>query len=96
MNKTIADAKKLNKENGNFFFDAGAMRFFNSRIETDIIRGKFFVTSEQFIDREYKAPRKYTVREIDWSSGEVDTATGCTFQEFCDLDDARDWIKENN
>jgi hypothetical protein len=31
---------------GQMFFSPDAMRFFNSRVETELIEGKFFVTSE--------------------------------------------------
>ena len=58
--KTIADVKKANKEAGSFFFDRKTMSFFNSKIESGLLKGKFFITSEQHGEHE----RAYTVREV--------------------------------
>ena len=54
---------------GSHWFDAGAMRFFQSRVEyvdtVDADRGQWlFISSEQFDETE---PRLYTVREVDTS-----------------------------
>ena len=59
------------------FFDAGANRFFRSRYpQTGYRKGSkaYFVTSEQFIGSDgHAAPRAYTVRVLDYSTGDVDT-----------------------
>lgn len=60
--RTIADLKALNRENGFHFFDRDTMRFFRSRIESGIIAGNRFITSEQFND---DTARKFTVRQFD-------------------------------
>lgn len=67
--RTIAELKALNKANGGYWFDAAAMRFFRTRIESGIIGGRYFITSEQCED---DTPRKFTVRSFD-SKGKVDT-----------------------
>lgn len=67
--RTIAELKALNKANGGCWFDAATMRFFGTRIESGIIGGRYFITSEQ---REDDTPRKFTVRSFD-SKGKVDT-----------------------
>jgi len=60
------------------FFDAGANRFFRSRYpQTGWRKGgkAYFVTSEQFVDSEGRAARRaYTVRVLDYGTGDVDTA----------------------
>lgn len=55
---TIADVRSANKNAGLHFFNADTMRFFRSRVESQLIGGRLFVTSEQAPD----APRRYTVR----------------------------------
>lgn len=61
------------------WFDAGSMRFFRSRLAQGGYRTAdrshvYFVSSEQFEDHTgYRAPRLYTVRVMDWQTGDVDT-----------------------
>ena len=60
---SIADLKRRVKDCGSHFFDRDTMRFFNSRIGSDIFkspRGVFFVTSEKGPDNR----RRYTVRQF--------------------------------
>jgi hypothetical protein len=66
---TIAELKALNAKNGGCWFDPGSMRFFGTRIESGIIAGRYFITSEQ---REHDTPRKFSVRSFD-SEGGIDT-----------------------
>lgn len=75
LKKTIADARAVNRAKGFHFFDRNAMRFFSSKVESQILFEKYFTTSEQFV-REYprtSEPRKYSIRSIDWETGNVDT-----------------------
>lgn len=51
--------KKAVKVSGNHFFDKDAMEFFNSKIETSLFSGSFFVTSEYMDD---PAEARYTAR----------------------------------
>lgn len=44
--KTLADVRAANAAAGFRFFDRGTMKFWNSRIESTLIRGRFFITSE--------------------------------------------------
>ena len=76
---SISDVKRINKEKGQHFFSKGAMRFFNSRIETrgNLIKGKYFITSEQF-DRD--SPRLYSVKKFNKESGSIDQVG--EFQQF--------------
>lgn len=62
MIRTIQDVKRIHDGH---FFDAAAMRWFQSRILTEVYPttdgGAYFVTSERFSDA---SPRLYTVRQI--------------------------------
>ncbi len=56
--QSMREIKKANEELGHYFFDDGAMRFFDSIIYPTVYKGRFFVTSE-------KGPngiRAYTLR----------------------------------
>lgn len=58
---SIPALKAAAKNAGSHFFDKGAMRFFNSKIETGMLQGRYFVTSEQFDD---ESPRLYSARIV--------------------------------
>ena len=78
---TSADVKKFSSLRGSHFFEAGAMRFFNSRVLGDTFAAAdgsavYFVTSERF---DSSTPRRYTVR-ICRPNYTVDSAS--EFQEF--------------
>lgn len=69
MFKTLADVKKANKKIGQVWFSPDTMKWFDSKIESELIAGRFFVTSE-------KAPhqpiRTFTVRQAH-SDGTIET-----------------------
>lgn len=44
---TIATLKELNKKRGNYWFSPDTMRFFDSRIESEISSNGYFVSSEK-------------------------------------------------
>ena len=52
--KTIAEIVKANKEAGQYFFSPDTMAFWGSKVETDVIEGCYFVTSEDNYDRSEK------------------------------------------
>lgn len=66
---TIAELKALNAKNGGCWFEPSTMRFFRTRIESGILHGRYFITSEQ---REDDTPRNFTVRSFN-AEGRVDT-----------------------
>jgi hypothetical protein len=75
--ETIQEAKKVSKANGGHFFDPQAMRFFNSKIESELIDGRYFITSERYdTDR----PKLYTIRQISETGQMLDDLGD--FQEF--------------
>lgn len=74
---SIGEVKRLNKEKGLFWFTQDTMKFFDSRIETNIVKvvknKGYFITSEQFHDSGGSEPRKYTIRVVDLDTGRVNT-----------------------
>lgn len=65
---SIAELRELNAINGGHWFSRGAMKFFVTRVESGIIGGRYFVTSEQ----PPHGRRGYTVRSFD-TVGRVNT-----------------------
>lgn len=87
---TIDDVISLNRSTGHHFFDPDTMRFFNSRIETELMRGRFFVTSEQGPHM----ARAYTVR-VAGDDGDIGSV-GEGFMGYGTLAEATDWIEGDN
>jgi hypothetical protein len=44
---TIDAIREANAELGHHWFDEGSMRFFGTRFESEVIGGRYFITSEQ-------------------------------------------------
>ncbi len=65
----MADVRAANAKVGGHWFDRGALRFFNSKLESKLIGGRFFVTSERM---ELSYPKKYTVRRAE-PNGDIET-----------------------
>jgi len=84
--RTLADVKEANHAAGHHFFERGALRFFNSRMESGLLRGKYFVTSEQGPH----GPRMFTIREAR-PDGSIKTVG--PFMAFRFKEDAKDAIK---
>jgi hypothetical protein len=80
--ESIAQLKALNAQNGGCWFSADTMRFFGTRIESGIIRGKYFITSEQ----PPHDVRKFSVRSFN-DEGDIDT-----IGEFCAYRNKREAI----
>ena len=70
---SFRDLERRNTEAGNFWFEPDTMRFFRTRLCGDpLVSGSrvFFVTSER---NGWDNPRLYSVRVMDWGTGDVDT-----------------------
>lgn len=59
--ESLAAFKRAHKDAGGFFFSPDTMRFFSSRIESDLYRGRVFITSEKW---GHENARHYAVRII--------------------------------
>lgn len=73
MFKTITQIKIANKNAGFHFFDRKTLKFFNSKVESRVIRGNLFITSERF---DATTPRRFTVRAA-MVTGAIKTVGGC-------------------
>ena len=81
---SVSQMKAAVTNAGNHFFDPGAMRYFHSKIETGIIHGGYFITSES---SEEGGRRFFTVRYFVWDSarGVMSGETVGDFQQFATL-----------
>lgn len=88
---TLSEFRYLNKSTGHNFFERKTMKFFNSRLESSMYGGRYFITSEQYIGiDDIMRPRKFTVRQAN-DDGSVTTVG--EFQKFNYVEDARIAIK---
>lgn len=88
---TANDMAWRNAEAGRFWFSPSSMGFFASKVETpgyltEDRSAAYFVSSEQFIDREFRAARKYTVRRFTLATADVETVG--KFQQYSLRSDA--------
>lgn len=58
---TISDVKILNRKAGRHFFDHETMKFFSSKIESSLLKGNYFITSE----KPPRNPRYYVIRRYN-------------------------------
>lgn len=68
MFKSLAEVKKANKGIGHHWFDTDTMKFWKTRLETDLLGHRYFVTSDEMFDRS----RAYTIRQAN-DDGTIDT-----------------------
>jgi hypothetical protein len=66
---SLSEVRAANKAIDNHWFDRGAMRFFNTRIESNLLEGQYFITSEQPSEG---SKRMFSVREAE-VDGSIDT-----------------------
>ncbi len=76
MFDSINEVKEANRRSGFHFFEADTLRFFSSRIHSELYAGRFFVTSELNFDG---TARFYTVREA-LDDGQISDVGG--FQQY--------------
>lgn len=86
MFMSIDDVITANQEDGGHWFDGTTMAFFRSRIETDLIDGRWFVTSEQNGE---DGERRYTVRAV---ASDATVSTVGEFQAHASLPAAIMWL----
>lgn len=85
--KTIEEVKAHVESKGKYFFSPDTMRFFNSKVESPVYGGIYFVTSDR---QNREVPKMYTVRKLE-ENGSVETIG--KFQQYSSLSDARDEAK---
>ena len=67
---TMEQVKENNKKAGRYYFSPDTMRFFKSRIESELFKQKYFITSEQHGDW---SPRLFSIREYDPKTHKIST-----------------------
>lgn len=89
---TIADLRELHERIGGCWFERSTMRFFGTRIESGVIRGHYFITSDKrgFDD---SAGRGYSVRCFN-DEGDIHREIG-SVGEFDSKQKAIDALKEH-
>ena len=80
----LREVLDANDAAGQHFFDADTMEFFNSKLESDLIDGRFFITSERF---DFDTAKQYTIRAAQ-DDGAIVTLGD--FGQYQTLQDARD------
>lgn len=80
---TLAEAKKIYKTGKGHFFDKDTMKFWGSRIESELYPNRCFITSEDDFSGE---ERLFTVRQFSEDYKRIDTVG--EFQEYESLIDA--------
>lgn len=89
MFKTMSDVKAKNKEIGHFFFDPDTMKFWDSKVESTLYKGTYFITSEKHATE--GKPRQFSIRQV-LRTGEIITVG--RGREYSSLESARDAVKE--
>jgi hypothetical protein len=87
MWSSVDDIRKASLDSGHHWFSPSTMRFFGSRVYSDLVGGRFFISSE--MDAQGTS-RRYTIREA-LPCASIETVSG--FQEFASLRDARKALK---
>lgn len=68
--RTMHQLKQRNAHNGYSFFREDTMAYFNSEVETPLMQGGYFVTSERYDE---DGEKQYTLRMADLNTGEIHT-----------------------
>lgn len=85
--RSISEIKAANKAIGHHWFDRNTMRAFQSRIESTVYHGRYFISSEQFVPACGPAEtRRYTIRKAD-DDGSISTVGN--FQQYASVREAR-------
>ena len=88
MFKTMSEVKEANRKIGHVWFDLETMKYFwNTHIHTDLIDGKYFITSEDSYDRK---SRLFSIRQVS-EHGAISTLV---FQQFENLSQAEKYLNE--
>ena len=87
--ENMEQIKEANRKNGHYWFSPGTMQFFNSIVESELLEGGFFITSEKF---KKDSPKRYTIRQITNNKGQIKTAG--KFQDFKTLQSARKGVEK--
>lgn len=87
MFKSIAEVKAANKALGHNWFEPATMRFFGTVIETPLIGGRHFITSDKMEPGDEK---RYAVRQVN-ENGSVETVGN--IRDFASVEGAQAYVK---
>jgi len=90
MFKTLADVKAANKAAGMHFFDRETLKWWKSRMESGLIRGKYFITSEESFSLTGDPKRIFCARMV-----RDDASIETIKRHLATRDDAKDAILEH-
>lgn len=90
--KTLAQVKAANKANGRYFFSRNNMKHDKSIIESGLLNGRYFITSEQ----PGTDPRKYAIREVRDNQGSIIVNPFPHFRKFESKESAKEFLKKYN
>jgi hypothetical protein len=85
----LGDVRFHNDRNGFCWFSQETMKFFGSKIESSLLKGGYFITSEKNFDG---TKRLYSIRKVN-EDFSIDTIG--SFQQFTTKNLAKKYIKEN-
>ncbi len=97
--RTMADVETRNNAIGHHWFEPGTMAFFDSRVESELLRGRWFISSEQFHASDgTDFPRRFALHQV-LGDGAIKTLNigediGLAHRSFASLADAEQAVAE--
>ena len=92
MFNTLADVRAANAAIGNCWFSKDTMRFWKTRIESSLLKHKYFITSEDKWCFNGRVPQRiYAVRMAN-EDGSIKTLVS----HLCSKADAKDYVRGLN
>lgn len=90
MFKTMSEVRAANRAAGYNWFRKDTMRFWKSKIETGLLKGQYFVSSEDEWAIDGRKPKRiYAVRQAH-ADGHIETL----ISHLTSLESAREYIKD--
>jgi len=86
--KNITEVKKANKSINHNWFAFDAMSFFKTKVETPILHGRYFITSEINPSNE----KAYSIRVVN-DNGSIDTVG--EFHSFISVETAKEFLNKS-
>lgn len=86
---TVADVRYKMNQGGSYWWSKESMRFFNTRVESTLMQGDYFITSEL---SPYGHKRMYSVRHYDRANNDIDTVGD--FYSYHSREQAKDCVKK--
>ena len=86
--ETISELRAKNEQIGNYFFSRQTMRFFKTKIESAILEGDYFITSET---NHNDTKREFTIRQAKETGEIINNPFDCKFRT---KSDAKEYLKE--